>query len=90
MAEYPVTHQLLDEASNASGGYTKRQIEALGLTWPLRKGWKSALLNSGLVLSQEQYDLLMWDSHRNGKAVNNKEVKGETTNERESDLRTVR
>jgi hypothetical protein len=35
-----VTYKLLDRIKTGRGGYTRIQIETLGLTWPIEKGWK--------------------------------------------------
>jgi hypothetical protein len=39
-----VTSKLLDRIKTGNGGYTRIQIETLGLTWPVHKGWKRLAL----------------------------------------------
>lgn len=41
-------------SSPGKAGFTRQQIEALGLSWPMKQGWLSGLI--GKEISQEQYD----------------------------------
>jgi len=39
-----ITNKLLAEGLSDRGGYSKQQVALLGLAWPLKKGWKRAIL----------------------------------------------
>jgi hypothetical protein len=39
MKTVEVTEALIRECATARGGWTKRQLEALGVDWPPQKGW---------------------------------------------------
>lgn len=47
-----ITLDYLDRNRTPKGGYNKKQVEALGLSWPLVSGWKNELV--GKVLNAEQ------------------------------------
>lgn len=40
----------LNKYKTKLGGYTKLQIQALGLTWPLTKGWKALIAGNYITL----------------------------------------
>lgn len=40
-----LTQKHITLAMSGSGGYKKKQIEILGLTWPLEKGWKKKVID---------------------------------------------
>lgn len=41
-------------ASPGQAGFTRKQIEALGFSWPAKKGWLTSLI--GTEISQGKYD----------------------------------
>lgn len=46
-----VTREWIDAFSTPKGGWTKEQALALGIEWPLVKGWKSRV--EGKIISSE-------------------------------------
>ena len=52
-----VTKQFLDAHKTKSGGYNRRQLEAIGVKWPPGKGWKSAVI--GLNVTPKQVELFI-------------------------------
>lgn len=44
-----ITSSFIDKNKTKNGGWTKRQLEILGVSWPPQKGWKSKTL--GLILT---------------------------------------
>jgi hypothetical protein len=54
-----VDKKLLDEnVSNESGGWTKAQLNVLGIDWPPYKGWKDDVINKNIYLNEDELDLL--------------------------------
>ena len=47
------------ELRTDAGGWTKATTDLLGVPWPLRHGWKAALLAKGLEVTPEYWALLM-------------------------------
>ena len=47
-----LTERYIKEHATAKGGWTKKQIEALGLSWPTEKGWIERLI--GTEISETQ------------------------------------
>jgi hypothetical protein len=56
-----ITRELLWEHSN-KGAFTKKQIEALGLTWPPQQGWIWTIL--GKEITEEQFKILSKQSEQ--------------------------
>lgn len=46
-----VTEKFLSAGASAASGYTRRQIELLGLDWPPPRGWKNTII--GAVISED-------------------------------------
>lgn len=49
-----ITAEFLSNGASAANGYTRRQIELLGLCWPPSKGWKNAII--GTEISDQNAD----------------------------------
>jgi len=49
-----VTYDYLDKHRTARGAWTKDQILALGLEWPLRSGWKAEVVGRQITIPQAQ------------------------------------
>lgn len=49
-----ISPSMLASAKTEAGGYTRAQLEVLGVTWPPTKGWPSALI--GKEVEQEIWD----------------------------------
>lgn len=47
-----ISLEYLEKHRTKKGGYNKRQIESLGLTWPVEHGWREKLV--GTILSAEK------------------------------------
>ena len=52
MANILITKKFIMDSRTAQGSWTKKQIEALGLSWPTAKGWIKTL--TGSYITQEQ------------------------------------
>jgi hypothetical protein len=48
-----LTKEMIDAAATSGCGFTKRQIEAVGVQWPPAKGWKKHLV--GKLVTAKQY-----------------------------------
>jgi sialic acid synthase SpsE len=48
-----LTKEMIDAAATSGCGFTKRQIEAVGVQWPPVKGWKKQLV--GKLVTAKQY-----------------------------------
>lgn len=60
---------LMDHSSgNARGGWTKAQLEAIGLSWPPPKGWVDALIGSMLEDSQRAEFERLGNQHKESQA----------------------
>ena len=49
-----ITERLIQEHKSWRGGWKRRQIEALGLEWPLHKGWIARA--EGKEVTEEQFN----------------------------------
>lgn len=49
-----ITREFIHDYKTGSGGWTKKQIEALGLKWPVRKGWQHSLIGKEISDKQVQ------------------------------------
>jgi hypothetical protein len=52
-----VNSELLALAATTTGGYTRKQLGALGVSWPPPKGWKRRAV--GRKISRSRFDVLM-------------------------------
>lgn len=48
-----LTRELLHQACTKKDGFTRAQVESLGITWPPKKGWLSGMI--GKEVTEEQY-----------------------------------
>ena len=71
-----ITLDYLNSNKTKKGGYTKKQVLALGLRWPLVSGWKQELV--GTVLNYEQANEFE-QAGRDGKKQKDKQVKTKLT-----------
>ena len=49
---FEVTSSWLDKNKTAAGGYTRKQVEAIGLKWPLVSGWKREIVGKVITCQQ--------------------------------------
>ena len=47
-----ITEKYLIDNATKRGGYTKAQVLALGLSWPLPSGWKKKIIGTEITDSQ--------------------------------------
>lgn len=52
-----VTREFLIQGRSGSGGWTRAQMESLGLPWPIRSGWMDAI--AGAQISTEAAQLFL-------------------------------
>lgn len=52
-----LTRDLIHSAATSNCGFRKSQLEALGVSWPPKKGWLSKL--AGTTVTQMQWDLFV-------------------------------
>lgn len=62
-----ITKNLLEITKTSAGGYNRKQLEILGITWPLKSGWKNELVGSFLEIKDFKRYLL---ATKNQKAMN--------------------
>lgn len=48
-----ITRSYLNKHKTSKGGYTKAQARALGVEWPLEKGWQSKVIGNQLTEEQK-------------------------------------
>ncbi len=51
-----ITKEWLNKHKTANGAWTKRQIEALGLKWPVRKGWQKLVIGREIGFCQIAFE----------------------------------
>lgn len=51
---FTVTKEWLNNNKTKAGGYKRIQAEALGLDWPLPKGWKSQIIGEKIDLTAKR------------------------------------
>ena len=78
-----VTCILLERIKTPKGGYTKNQAIALGVEWPLQKGWKKAIIGKNVV---DEELLLSEVKNLSSKIGEAKELRHEQSKERVLDL----
>ena len=39
-----ITLDIIEKGKTSNGGYTKRQLEIIGVEWPPHKGWKKEFI----------------------------------------------
>lgn len=39
-----ITDEFIEAIKSAKGGYTRKQLDALGVPWPPAKGWKASVI----------------------------------------------
>ena len=64
-----VNKDLLALAATVNGGYTRKQLEALGITWPPPKGWKRTAV--GRRITGSSFDLLMSEAGHGSRRSSN-------------------
>lgn len=47
---FTITSQWISDCSTGKGGWTKKQLNVLGLSWPVTKGWKKTLIGKSIDL----------------------------------------
>ncbi len=52
MGNVTLTHEFIDSCKTPGGAWNRKQLNALGVAWPPRQGWKSKLV--GTVISAKQ------------------------------------
>lgn len=52
-------HRTMETLQSEAGGYTKALTSALGVPWPLPKGWRAEIERSGTTVTLEEYDKLL-------------------------------
>ena len=62
LAKIPVTEEFLQTFRHTHNGWTKKQLGALGIAWPPKKGWKKLVL--GKMITVEEAQVFMGDSER--------------------------
>lgn len=54
-----ITNEFIESLKSDKGGFTRKQLEAIGVTWPPEKGWK------GKVIGKEiERETAVWLSNR--------------------------
>jgi hypothetical protein len=45
---------LMNHSTNGSSGWTRKQLQALGVSWPPTAGWKSGLIGKRITAAQRR------------------------------------
>ena len=48
---FKITNEWLDANKTIKGGWTREQVNVLGLSWPLRKNWKKGVIGNFILQS---------------------------------------
>lgn len=51
-----ITRDMIIAGRSSNGGWSRQQLKILGVEWPLKRGWKTRILNMDLRLFQQDYD----------------------------------
>jgi hypothetical protein len=62
---HTVTDEWLKAYGTDADSWNKKQLEALGITWPPRKGWKRAMIGTEITEQQK----LRFEAARNRRTV---------------------
>ncbi len=46
MSLIAVTNKIIEQGKSDRGGWSREQVEALGVPWPLEKGWKRRVVGT--------------------------------------------
>ena len=49
-----ITMDIIEQGKTKNGGYTKKQLEILGVQWPPVKGWKTNIKKNPIIISKEK------------------------------------
>ena len=82
-----ITEERLEKLRTPAGGYNAATLRALGLTWPVRKGWRDRLL--GTWIEEETWRTALEAARGPGKKWKKKSRKSEETKRRERALRPI-
>lgn len=50
-----LTQEIILAARTPNGGYTKKQLAAIGVDWPPQKGWAKAVV--GKQITRQQFEI---------------------------------
>lgn len=64
--EVKITAELIFEGQSERGGWSRAQVEALGIPWPLRPGWISRAVGNEVVDEAVQEFLSLKNAHIDG------------------------
>ncbi|MDB4302177.1 hypothetical protein N9924_01280 [bacterium] len=64
-----ITKEFIESNKTPGGGWNRKQIEAIGLEWPPRKGWKKSVI--GRCISLENAQIFGAHSMPNTKPIKN-------------------
>lgn len=53
MNKIVLTEEMIQAARTPKGGYTKKQLAAIGVDWPPQKGWAKAVV--GKEITEQQF-----------------------------------
>lgn len=69
-----ITNDLIEAGKSDAGGWTRQQIESLGISWPPREGWKTRLI--GTVIEKSRLEKFM-SLKNTSKKMRSREANGE-------------
>lgn len=58
-----MTHAIIELARSRNGGWSKKQLELVGVDWPLANGWKKSLIGQEITASIVHKFISMRDRH---------------------------
>lgn len=54
-----LTYEAIEAGRSKNGGWSKKQLEAIGVTWPPVHGWLNWIVEKRVVVSDERYALFL-------------------------------
>lgn len=63
MENLTLTNEMIDRGRSRNGGWSNRQFELLGVTFPAKRGWKKALVGKPVPADVFQQFIDLRDKH---------------------------
>ena len=58
-----ITMEMLMHGQSIFGGWSRKQVECLGIEWPLRKGWMREAVGKEVTKEAAQQFIFLTDAH---------------------------
>ena len=71
-----VTNEMIEAGKSGMGGWNRRQVEAIGMKWPLTQGWKFRIIGTTVERSKVAAFLSL-----KGATKRPRKIRGQTAND---------